>query len=384
MRSFIIVVIVRTLIMMIVFCFVVTSVHCVDSAKETFPLGPYKKMVLDMAEKRRKEIESSISQCERDIDEINRDIVGRVIDSNQSKNLVTRIVGNYVKFSFKTGRVVPKSSERVVEGIREDNGMSIAVKKVRFGEAEDFLWNTSKFQEGVILDRRNLQEYIELLSKETRQELADDISEVEQLMKLKQSDHVVTFYGLALSPGYIYICMELFEQSLKTLAFNAHEFNTFCPIDFRYIFHQIVHALKYIHSRGIVHMDVKAENVFIKSSPRPGQDDFYFAKLGDFGLTVDANGAPRGYFGTPGFIAIELMEGTDSTSSTLKPNCDIWSLGCTVIQVFCCVRRPIEVLAGFSESSSDDQGGDYGVNELCARANFYILYTQRVHLPAIG
>ena len=335
-------------------------------------------MVQDMAERRRKEVRSSVLKCEGKINSINEIIVGKVIDSNQSKNLVTRIVGNYVKFSFKTGRVVPKSSARVVEGIREDNGMSIAVKKIKFGEAKNGTGG-----EGVILERHDLQKYIESLSKETRQELVDGISEVEQLMKLKQSDHVVTFYGLALSPGHIYICMELFEQSLKSLAFNAHEYNTFCPIDFRYIFHQVVHALKYIHSRGIVHMDVKAENVFIKSSPRPGQDDFYFAKLGDFGLTVDASGAPRAYFGTPGFIAIELMRGEENRSSTLNPSCDIWSLGCTVIQVFCGVTHPIVLLAGLSELDSNDKSGE-NHDILCARANFSIIYSGEVHLPTIG
>lgn len=42
-------------------------------------------------------------------------------------------------------------------------------------------------------------------------------------------------------------------------------------------------ALKFIHHNGVIHVDLKLENVLIKSSDRP--DEYPYAKLCDFGLS---------------------------------------------------------------------------------------------------
>lgn len=82
----------------------------------------------------------------------------------------------------------------------------------------------------------------------------------------------------------------------------------------------VVSALKYAHSLGIVHCDVKGRNVLVGSSKG-------VAKLGDFGSAVELKEweFPRG---SPLWMAPEVIRG-----ECQGPESDVWSLGCTVIEM---------------------------------------------------
>ncbi|CAH9121070.1 unnamed protein product [Cuscuta epithymum] len=86
----------------------------------------------------------------------------------------------------------------------------------------------------------------------------------------------------------------------------------------------VVEALMYIHSKGIVHCDVKGQNVLV--GPAPG-----YAKLADFGSAVEIGDGqsdrilPRG---SPLWMAPEVIRGEYQ-----GPESDVWSLGCTVIEM---------------------------------------------------
>ncbi|XP_028105502.1 mitogen-activated protein kinase kinase kinase 18-like [Camellia sinensis] len=84
----------------------------------------------------------------------------------------------------------------------------------------------------------------------------------------------------------------------------------------------IVAALKYVHSKGIVHCDIKGKNVL--AGPIPG-----VAKLADFGSAAEFGGAsvspPRG---SPLWMAPEVIR-----REYQGPESDVWSLGCTVIEM---------------------------------------------------
>ncbi|KAI4305302.1 hypothetical protein L6164_028675 [Bauhinia variegata] len=91
----------------------------------------------------------------------------------------------------------------------------------------------------------------------------------------------------------------------------------------RYYTWCLVHALRYVHSRGIVHCDVKGRNVLV--GPNGG-----IAKLADFGSAVKFGGVgdqmlPRG---TPFWMAPEVIRGESQGAES-----DVWSLGCTVIEM---------------------------------------------------
>ncbi|PON57560.1 GPCR kinase [Parasponia andersonii] len=87
----------------------------------------------------------------------------------------------------------------------------------------------------------------------------------------------------------------------------------------------LVSALRYVHSRGIVHCDVKGRNVLV--GPTPGH-----AKLADFGSAREfvgaGSGAPILPRGSPLWMAPEVVR-----RESQGPESDVWSLGCTLIEM---------------------------------------------------
>ena len=86
------------------------------------------------------------------------------------------------------------------------------------------------------------------------------------------------------------------------------------------IIYQILQGLKYLHSYGIVHRDLKLENVMMTNNSSQAEP-----KLVDFGLSkmIGPNELAQEPFGTLGYVAPEVLE-----SKLYTGQCDIWSIGC--------------------------------------------------------
>lgn len=77
----------------------------------------------------------------------------------------------------------------------------------------------------------------------------------------------------------------------------------------------ILQGLIYIHSKNIVHMDIKPANILIRDN---------IAKISDFGLSRRNANVPAWYYtGTPNYMAPEVLE--NKLRTTFEP--DIWSFG---------------------------------------------------------
>ncbi|XP_047339934.1 mitogen-activated protein kinase kinase kinase 20-like [Impatiens glandulifera] len=84
----------------------------------------------------------------------------------------------------------------------------------------------------------------------------------------------------------------------------------------------ILLGLKDIHQLGLVHCDIKPENILLTGDGVP--------KIADFGLAMKAgviNGTD-GRRGTPEYMAPEVI-----THRVYNWPCDIWALGCTVLKM---------------------------------------------------
>lgn len=80
---------------------------------------------------------------------------------------------------------------------------------------------------------------------------------------------------------------------------------------------EIINAVKYLHSREVIHRDLKLGNIFLGEK--------FEIKLGDFGLATKLeflNEKKRSICGTPNYIAPEIISGQGYSYSV-----DIWSIG---------------------------------------------------------
>ncbi len=91
------------------------------------------------------------------------------------------------------------------------------------------------------------------------------------------------------------------------------------------IFSQMVSAIRYMHSKNVLHRDLKTANIFLTKEE--------MVKIGDFGiskmLTTKAGGAHT-VLGTPYYISPEMCEG-----KVYDEKSDIWALGCVVYEMAC-------------------------------------------------
>jgi serine/threonine protein kinase len=82
----------------------------------------------------------------------------------------------------------------------------------------------------------------------------------------------------------------------------------------------VANALAYAHSRGVIHRDVKPDNVMI--------GEFGEVYLVDFGIATKLSGdeRPKGLVGTPAFMAPEMID----ERMPLGPHTDVYLLGATL------------------------------------------------------
>lgn len=78
----------------------------------------------------------------------------------------------------------------------------------------------------------------------------------------------------------------------------------------------VAEALRFAHANGVLHLDIKPENVMVTRDGIMKVTDFGVARL------TDAAGSAKGIAGTPGFMAPELLRG-----EAVDECADVWSLG---------------------------------------------------------
>jgi len=89
------------------------------------------------------------------------------------------------------------------------------------------------------------------------------------------------------------------------------------------LFHQVVQGVDALHSRGIIHTDIKLENAML--SCREGE---CFASVIDLGLGCEPKVTRTcGMTGTPTYLAPEVWKTDQPRSAMTSPMRDVWSLG---------------------------------------------------------
>lgn len=129
--------------------------------------------------------------------------------------------------------------------------------------------------------------------------------------------HIVTVHAIGEADGYHFLEMEFLPgQSLQSLIRAERRLE---PIRATRIAYQIAEGLALAHSTGMIHQDLKPDNILMSHQGIP--------KLADFGLAkrlAGLQGAPDGLMGTPHFMAPELFRGQSAS-----PASDVYALGVT-------------------------------------------------------
>ena len=136
-----------------------------------------------------------------------------------------------------------------------------------------------------------------------------------------QHNNIVKLLDLFENSDYYYVVMEYMSGSDM---FDFLQKRNFCLSEelVKTQLIQLILAVKYLHSFGIVHRDLKLENIMMDS-----KSDDATPKLVDFGLSkiIGPNQTANEPFGTVGYVAPEVLRRQQYAFS-----CDVWSLGCIV------------------------------------------------------
>ncbi|HSM93636.1 MAG TPA: serine/threonine-protein kinase, partial [Anaeromyxobacteraceae bacterium] len=136
-------------------------------------------------------------------------------------------------------------------------------------------------------------------------------------------EHIVEVSDFVEQPGLAYLVMELLDGESLRAIFDRRD-RPYPGVErIVGILRQVCAALGAAHAKGVVHRDLKPDNVFLVQ--RDGADfvkvlDFGVAKLHDAGdLSATATGM---ILGTPNYMAPEQALGRDVTAAT-----DVWAAG---------------------------------------------------------
>ncbi|KAL9140063.1 hypothetical protein ABFS82_14G011800 [Erythranthe guttata] len=157
------------------------------------------------------------------------------------------------------------------------------------------------------------------------------LQEVRILHTLEHSN-VLKFYSWYETSAHLWLVLEYcVGGDLMTLLQQDGKL----PEDSVYdLAHDLVRALQYLHSKGIIYCDLKPSNILLDENGRTKLCDFGLArKLSDISMT-SASQLPQAKRGTPCYMAPELFQdgGIHSYAS------DFWALGCVLYE--CYTGRP--------------------------------------------
>jgi eukaryotic-like serine/threonine-protein kinase len=142
-----------------------------------------------------------------------------------------------------------------------------------------------------------------------------------QILSRLSSPNIISVYEFGEYEGFYYIVMEYVKgRTLKEVIEKRG--NLYPEIAVGYAI-QVCQALKIAHSSGLIHRDIKSQNIMITDDGSIKVADFGIAKFTAEDITKTIN-----VFGTAHYISPEHLEG-----KVLDPRSDIYSFGIVIFEM---------------------------------------------------
>lgn len=162
-------------------------------------------------------------------------------------------------------------------------------------------------------------------SEECIKQLQQEINVLSQL----KHPNIVQYYGSEIVEDRFYIYLEYVHPGSINKYIREH-CGAITESVVRCFTRHILSGLAYLHSTKTIHRDIKGANLLVDAAG--------VVKLADFGMAKHLTGpaADLSLKGSPYWMAPELMQAVmrKDTNSDLALAVDIWSLGCTIIEMF--------------------------------------------------
>ncbi|KAK9830325.1 hypothetical protein WJX72_011020 [[Myrmecia] bisecta] len=172
---------------------------------------------------------------------------------------------------------------------------------------------------------------VKIMQKMTDKARDEARNEVKVLASLDHPNIVKYYECYAERNNMMHIVMELCDDGDLDSYIKKRNGNLISEHEIMLKFVQICLALLHVHSKGIIHRDLKANNIFCCAHG--------IVKLGDFGisrkLTAD-QACARTMVGTPYYMSPEILKGKPYDAKT-----DIWAIGCVLYEL-CSLKKAFD------------------------------------------
>jgi len=153
--------------------------------------------------------------------------------------------------------------------------------------------------------------------------LKKQIKREEEITLSCNSEYTVNLYRKLETTEYIIFELEYFEDSIYKDIINYGPLNRDLNF-YKYIVQQLANALKILNKKGIMHRDIKPQNLFYKT-----ENEKKKVKLGDFSCSIFIKDNTSEPIGTFIYSSPEIISEIEYNEKS-----DLWSLGITLFELF--------------------------------------------------